>query len=454
MKRVNHKNAVARLHWVGATLGMAAALAVFGIVSPPAFGSQAAVGLGTAAPFAVLAGTTITNTGPTVISGDIGVDPGSAITGFPPGILTSGTQYSAGPTSSQAESDLTSAYLDAAAQSPTATVSSNLGGQTLAPGVYNASSALALTGTLTLNAENNPAAVFIFQAGSTLITGTNSTVALVGGAQACNVFWQVGSSATLGTGTSFAGSILALTSITVQSGATLSGRALARNGQVSLDANTVTVPACSTASSVTTIPGATTTLAPTTTTTTTATLAIAKRSRVVLSTTASSHSITLGASVRDLAHVKGNATGHVPTGKVAFYECGPASSKCTLSAGTSLGSLKTLSNGVATSPAFTPKSVGTYCFSAAYKATGSAYRDASEVGTASDSECFVVVAHQRVVAPPKPSSPPPVVIPPVHTGEPWAGWPYWLLVGTLGTLGITLAGAPLRRRFARDRVRR
>jgi hypothetical protein len=125
--------------------------------------------------------------------------------------------------------------------------------------VYKATSGLGLTGTVTLNAHNNPNAVFIFQAGSTLITASSSTVKLIGGAQACNVFWQVGSSATLGTNTTFVGSILALTSASVQTGATVDGRVLARNGQVSLDDNTITAPTCSTTSTTTTTVAATTT---------------------------------------------------------------------------------------------------------------------------------------------------------------------------------------------------
>jgi len=210
----------------------------------PAWAAQPPVGLGTATPFAVLAGTTVTNTGPSVISGDLGVSPGSAVTGFPPGVVINGTQHSADAVALQAQTDLTTAYNDAAGRTPVTVVSTDLGGQTLAPGVYQAASSMGLTGTVTLDGQGDPNAVFIFQMGSTLTTASNSTVSLINGAQACNVFWQVGSSATLGTATTFVGSILALTSATVLTGTTVAGRVLARNGAVTLDTNTITTPTC------------------------------------------------------------------------------------------------------------------------------------------------------------------------------------------------------------------
>ena len=163
----------------------------------PAVAAQPQVGLGTATPYAVLAGTTVTNTGPSVISGNVGVSPGTAITGFPPGLVNAGTIHAADAAALQAKNDLTTAYNDAAGRSPVVDeTSQNLGGQTLVPGVYSAASGMALTGTVTLDAQGDPDAVFVFQAGSTLITASSSRVALIGGAQACNVFWQVGSSAT------------------------------------------------------------------------------------------------------------------------------------------------------------------------------------------------------------------------------------------------------------------
>jgi hypothetical protein len=212
--------------------------------------AQAPVNLGTAASFAVLAGTTVTNTNtPTTINGNLGVDPGSAVTGFPPGTVN-GTQHDADPVALQAQSDLTTAYNDAASRTPAASVPADLSGETLVPGVYKNATALGLTGTVTLNAEGNPDAVFIFQAGTTLTTLSGTHVALTGGAQACNVFWQVGSSATLGTNSTFVGNILALQSITVATGATIYGRALARNGAVTLDDNTITAANCATTSPI------------------------------------------------------------------------------------------------------------------------------------------------------------------------------------------------------------
>lgn len=201
--------------------------------------SAAAVPLGSAATFGVLAGSTVTNTGASIITGNLGVSPGTAVTGFPPGTVT-GTIYSAGAVAGQAQVDLTTAYNNAAGQASTANLTGqNLGGLTLTPGVYTFSSSAQLTGTLTLNGNG----VYIFQIGSTLTTASSSAVVLAGGALASNVFWQVGSSATLGTGTSFNGTILALASITATTGATINGAFLARNGAVTLDTNTVTVAA-------------------------------------------------------------------------------------------------------------------------------------------------------------------------------------------------------------------
>jgi hypothetical protein len=204
------------------------------------------VPLGTAEPFAVLAGSTVTNTGPSVVNGDLGLSPGTSVTGFPPGTVN-GSQHVTDAVAGQAQIDLTTAYNNAAAQAPTGTVSADLGGQRLTPGVYRSASSLGLTGALTLDAQGNANAVFIFQAGSTLTTASASNVNLVNGAQACNVFWQVGSSATLGTASSFRGSILALSSITVTTGATVDGRVLARNAAVTLDTNTITRSRCASA---------------------------------------------------------------------------------------------------------------------------------------------------------------------------------------------------------------
>lgn len=225
----------------------------------------APVGLGTAAPFAVLAGTpAVTNTGPTTITGDLGISPAAAVTGFPPGTVN-GTIHAADAVALQAKSDLVIAYNDAAGRTPVTVVAGGaLGGKTLVPGVYNAGGVtLDLTGTLTLDGQNDANSVWVFQATSDLITASSSSVRFVNGGQPCNVFWQVTSSATLGSGSSFVGTILALTSITMNSGVTMDGRALARNGNVTLINDTITRSTCSTAApSPTATPTASPTAAP------------------------------------------------------------------------------------------------------------------------------------------------------------------------------------------------
>ena len=205
------------------------------------------VGLGTADRFAVLAGSTVTNTGPSTINGDLGVSPGTAVTGFPPGTVN-GTTQAGNAVALRAKADLTTAYDDAVRRTEPTPAPADLGGRTLTPGVYESASSLALTGELELDAKGDPNAVFVFQAGSTLISASASRVRLVNGAQSCNVFWQVGSSATLGSGTNFTGNILALTSITMNDGVKLNGRALARNGAVTMINDTITAPHCATAS--------------------------------------------------------------------------------------------------------------------------------------------------------------------------------------------------------------
>ena len=200
--------------------------------------------LGTASSFAVLGGSTVTSTGLSLVTGDLGVWSGTAITGFPPGIVI-GTIRAGDDVAAQAQSDLTTAYnLLAGLPCNTDLTGQDLGGKTLAPGVYCFSSSAQLTGTLFLDAQGNSNAVFIFQIASTLTTASNSSVVMMNGGRVCNVFWQVGSSSTLGTGTVFAGNILALASITLTTGVNLSGRALARTGAVTMDTDTVSAADC------------------------------------------------------------------------------------------------------------------------------------------------------------------------------------------------------------------
>jgi hypothetical protein len=227
---------------VAATLAFSMLTAVGTVLA----GSLSPVGLGTTANFAVLAGTpSIENTGLTVINGDVGIDPAAAVNGFPPGIIN-GTIHAADGVANTAKSDLVIAYDDAAGRPVTANHTA-LGGLTLVSGVYNAGGAtLDLTGTLTLDAQDDPNAVWIFQATSDLVTASASSVSLVNGAQACNVFWQVTSSASLGSGSTFVGTIMALTSITMADDVTVDGRALARNGTVTLINDTITRSTCTT----------------------------------------------------------------------------------------------------------------------------------------------------------------------------------------------------------------
>jgi hypothetical protein len=242
---------------------LAAALVLVATVQPTvAAAAEAPIALGVAESYGVLAGSTVTNTGPSVVDGDLGLSPGSSVTGFPPGNVT-GATHVADAQAVDAKAALVTAYNDAAGRTTTDTVAADLGGQTLVPGVY-AGGALAITGTLTLDAEGDPDAVFVFKASSTLVTASSSSVALIGDADACNVFWQVTSSATLGTGSDFAGTILALASITANTGAEVEGRLLARNAAVTLDTNAVSASACF----AQVVPTTTTTSTSTTTSTT------------------------------------------------------------------------------------------------------------------------------------------------------------------------------------------
>jgi outer membrane autotransporter protein len=201
------------------------------------------VALGTAEDFAILGGSTVTNTGATIITGNLGLSPGSSVTGFPPGVVLNGAIHINDALANQAHADAFTAYTKLAGEMATANLSGmDLGGLTLAPGIYRFNSSAQLTGMLTLNNGGDPNAPFHFLIGSTLTTASNSLVVLLGGPDQ-NIFWQVGSSATLGTGTRFVGSIVALTSITLNTGASLDGRALAINGAVTLDTNSIRAPA-------------------------------------------------------------------------------------------------------------------------------------------------------------------------------------------------------------------
>jgi hypothetical protein len=240
-------------------LAGAIASATFLVLSPPATAAiVATVPLATAGSYSVLGGQTVTNTGPSVLGQSLGLSPGTSITGFPPGTVL-GTTDTTNAAAAQAQSDLTAAYNNAAGRAIDGTTTADLANLTLQGGVYAGPShgALSLSGPLTLDGAGDPSTVFIFQTNSSLITASGSTVSLINGAQECNVFWQVGSSATLGTGSTFTGNILALTSITVNDSVTVHGRALARNGAVTLDNDVFTSPSCATSSATTTTTTAT-----------------------------------------------------------------------------------------------------------------------------------------------------------------------------------------------------
>ncbi len=225
------------------------ALAMLAIFALPTAAQAAPVGLGTADPFVVLGGTKVTNVGPSVLNGNLGISPGTELEGFGLPAVINGSTHATDEVAAQAQLDHTTAY-DAAAGQPVLPANDlsgeDLGGLKLSPGTYRYNAAALLTGALTLDAEGDPNAEFVFQIGSQLTTESASSVVLVNGASPCNVYWQVGSSAELGTTTSFQGTLMALTSISLNSQATVVGRMLARNGQVSLIENTLTRPLCAT----------------------------------------------------------------------------------------------------------------------------------------------------------------------------------------------------------------
>ena len=231
---------VQRVKWM--LMGLVLVIALFFPHQDARAAGQLPVNLRSAGSFAVLAGTAITSTTGGTINGDVGVSPGAAfVPGVPP-VVVNGTIHLADPTAALAQADLTTAYNDAAGRTTGVIVLSDpeLGSKTLAPGLYKSGWLQITGGDLTLDAGGDPNAVWIFQMASTLNVGNSYGVILAGGAQARNVFWQVGSSATLGTTSHLKGNILALTAITIKTGATFDGRALARNAEVTLDANTLT----------------------------------------------------------------------------------------------------------------------------------------------------------------------------------------------------------------------
>jgi hypothetical protein len=216
----------------------------------PVAAQAAPVNLATASPFVVLGGSTVTNTGPSVLNGDLGVAPGTALVGFGLPATVNGATHANDGVARNAQSDLTTAYNVAAGQPTTATLTgTNLGNRQLNPGTYRYATSAQLTGALVLNAHGNPNAQFVFKIGSTLTTASASSVVLVNGASPCNVFWQIGSSATLGSTTAFKGNLMALSSISVNNGVTVQGRLLARNGAVTLINDVIDGSMCGTSSS-------------------------------------------------------------------------------------------------------------------------------------------------------------------------------------------------------------
>ncbi len=289
-----------------------AGAALFALAIVPAAAQAAPVNLATANPFVVLGGSTVTNTGPSVLNGDLGVSPGSSLTGFGLPAVVNGATEENTPVASQAQADLTNAFVVAGEQPVppgNELTGTDLGGLTLTSGAYGYSSSAQLTGQLTLDAQGNPNAQFVFVIGSTLTTASASSVILINGASPCNVFWHIGSSATLGSGTQFKGNVMALTDITLNNAVNVQGRVLARNGQISLindvldnsqcssSTGTGTTPSDTPTSPVTPAPGAVAAPGGTTTTTTTTTPVapkVAKKKVTPTSTSNGSATVTHG----------------------------------------------------------------------------------------------------------------------------------------------------------------
>jgi hypothetical protein len=260
MKNKN-RNKVIKINAIG-VISLAILVGSFFFLSTSSNAITPSISKGSTASFGVLAATTITNTGTSSISGtaggNLGLAPGTdlAVTGV---LTVSGETYLATSEATTAQTDLVTAYNSLSAVANTAAITADLGGTTLYSGSYSTDSGIQVTDTLTLDAQGDATAVFIFKAGSTLVTATNSTIALMGGAQACNVYWQVGSSATIGVGSKFVGNVYAMTSISALTGAQVNGQLLARTGAVTLDGVTIVNNLCD---SVPVIPTAPTTAAP------------------------------------------------------------------------------------------------------------------------------------------------------------------------------------------------
>ncbi len=230
-------------HVRGSASTRVAALTVFGLLAASSFATASVVSLGAAEDVAVLGGSTVTNAGPTIVTGNVALSsPGVSITGFPPGTVLDGSIHIGDALANQAHTDAATAYAQLAGETLTTDLSGmNLGGMILTPGVYHFATAAQLTGTLTLDAGGDPNATFHFQIGTTLTTDPGSMITLLNGSST-NIFWQVGTSATIGVDSVLYGNVLADQSISVDSGATIIGRAIAINAAVTLDTATITAP--------------------------------------------------------------------------------------------------------------------------------------------------------------------------------------------------------------------
>jgi hypothetical protein len=386
----SRRNLQAGIGWI--VLSVVFVSAIF--VGTAEAGHIPTVDLGRAESFAVLAGQGVTNTGPTVIEGDVGSFPNTVVGGFPPGLVTNGTinpSYTPG-----AKDDLVTAFNDAAGRTPATPLGTELGGLTLTHGVYS-SGTFGITGTLTLDAEGDPNAVWIFQAASTLITGVGSNVNLINGASECNIFWVVGSSADLGVNSTMRGTVMALTRISLFTGATLHGRALARNAAVTLDSNTI-LNRC----------GAPPPTEPT------------------ITTQVSSAQVVAGSSVTDTATIS-DLVASPTRGTLTFSAFGPNDPTCAGAPAYTSNAIPVtaVGNGTYTSaPAFVPTAAGTYLFRASY--SGDPNNAAITTGCGDPNETVTVTPIPPSVNVTKTASP-------ISLGEPGGSFTF--------TVGITNTSA-------------